>query len=361
MISKEFIKTELKKLSEQFNFIFSNNNISSSINSDQTLQSILNECLNIYSFLETTSKTTKKNSKVYIEKYNEFSKEKFVPNKVIYDKETDVLDQLNWLKVYIENTYNVDILSHGVSAIPVAEIQEKTNKHIQEEKVVAAGAGADLNPDRFIELSQKMQRVNERINNDIASGRIYIFKTKPKHIVTVKKIYAYLLAFLSFSLLSLSICTFIIENTTTTDGKYWISWTDGLFALFVCAICIMMTVQNFMSLYNLKINKNENIKYQFKWQISILIFIILLMYMFNFCITGLNPFTTIFSIISNVMLNINSTQKIEVYIFEGSIYAMFAFYILALIPFIIGAVLNPKRDDKIIESKVAEYLKDPTI
>jgi len=360
MISKEFIKTELKKLNDQFNFIFSNNSISSSINSDQTLQSILKECLSIYCFLEKSSKTTKKNSKLFIEAYNKLSNEDFVLSDVKYEKEADILDQLNWMKVYCENTYNVDILSHAVSAVPVAEI--KTKKVELEEKVVSAGAGADLNPDKFIELSQKMQRVNERLNNDIASGKIYIFKTKPKHIVTIKKIYSFLLAFLSFALLVLSVSIFIVENTRTTGSQQWIQWYDGLVALFVCGICVMMTVQNFMSLYNKKLNKNDNIKYQFKWQISILIFIILLMYMVNFCLTSLNPITTIFSLIKdNVMPNLNSTQKIEVYIFEGAIFAMFAFYVLALIPFIIGAVLNPKRDDKVIEAKMAEYLKDPTI
>jgi len=360
MISKEFIKTQLKKLNEQFNFIFSNNDISSSISSDQTLQSILKECLSIHSFLETSNKVTKKNNKLFVEKYEQFSKEKFMPSKVKYEKESDILDQLNWMKVYCENTYNVDILSHSVSAAPVTQIVENSTKKLEEQKVVSAGVGADMDPNRFIELSQKMQRVNERLNNDIATGKLYIFKSKPKHIVLVKKIYAYLLACLSFSIFMMSIFMFILENTKTASGGSWISWTDGLIGIFICGICTMMTIQTFMSLYNKKLINNDNVKYQFKWQISILIYVILLFYILSTCITGFNPISTIFStIFSNV--NFNNTQKIEAYIFVGSISAMCLFYILSLIPFIIAAALNPKRDDKVIESKMAEYLKDPTI
>jgi len=95
MISKNFIKTQLKTLNDEFNFIFSNNTISSSIGSDKTFQSILRECLSIYSSLENSAKTTKNNTKSFIEKYEQFSKEKFTPSEVKYDTESDILDQLN--------------------------------------------------------------------------------------------------------------------------------------------------------------------------------------------------------------------------------------------------------------------------
>jgi len=359
MISKEFSKIQLQKLNDQFNFIFSNNSVSSAISSDQTLQSILKECLSIHALLESSSKTTKKNNKLFVEKYNKLSKEKFTLSKVNYDNETDILDQLNWMKVYLENTYNVNILSHSVSAAPAPAISEKTTKILQEEKIVSATAGGDLNPDKLLELSQKMQRVNERLNKDISTGKLYIFKTKPKHIVLVKKIYSYLLAGLSFSIFVAAIFMFVLENTRLATGGTWIAWTDGLFALFMCGACTMMAVQSFMSLYSKKLCNNDNIKYQFKWQISILMIILILFYILNLCVSldGENIFHYVF----NTVLPSNPNWKVEIYIFIGSICAIIAFYVFTLVPFIMAAVLNPKRDDKAIETKMTEYLKDPTV
>jgi len=125
------------------------------------------------------------------------------------------------MKVYCENTFNIDILSHAVSATPAEQIVEKSTKNInlEEQKIISATAGVNPSPDKFVELSQKMQRVNERLNNDIMSGKLYIFKSKPKHMVLVKKIYAYLLVLLSLSIFLMSIFMFILTNTRDVYGE----------------------------------------------------------------------------------------------------------------------------------------------
>jgi hypothetical protein len=198
-MDKAIITSQIKKIYIDLDTIFTNNIICSKILSDITLQKAIEQTLSILAFLEPKTPKFKK----ILKKYEEISQKTCSLSKIdvsTKEEESDLIDQINWLSIYCSNTYNIDIsINKPVHTINNAEVKNLSENTIKQNEIITDAIGGQTNPEGVFALNQKIAQAAMKFSEDINSGKIYIFTSKPKIIPIIKKIYnfSFLLSILS--------------------------------------------------------------------------------------------------------------------------------------------------------------------
>jgi hypothetical protein len=188
---------------KHLDFIFDNALLSEKINSNQTLFNIVRTQVAILKSIETELKPSFELSSKYIDKLSK-DKDDYEYTYDIFNLD-DLKDQVNWLPIYILNEYKIDILDPK-SNISTDVPEVVTDKNGNERFVNLNNLSSLMNSSnpRMAEFAANM-----RLGSEIASGKVYIFKTKPKFIPLLKKIFnifLYVFSGILFLEVILSLC-----------------------------------------------------------------------------------------------------------------------------------------------------------
>ncbi|MDR3249467.1 MAG: hypothetical protein LBS95_00075 [Mycoplasmataceae bacterium] len=336
----------LIKIKKNLDVVFNNSILKANIIKDKNLQKAVETCLNIYSFIVKNTKDNYFSN--YVKNYETIIKKKFnVKNIILGDDE--ITDQINWLNVYCKNQYSIDI-STNKKISNNTEINEKTPEQAKREEIISNVIGTNVEPTKIMELQKKIMDSNSKLNKDIASGKVFIYKSKPRIIPIIKFLFNYVLIGLCLSLLIYSFFGYILCTIHTNIDSDWVIYSSALiFATYlICSIILN---------YKIKLANNDNIKYYLKWQtiMLILIFLIFFVMIGMIGVTSSNSFVTI---LEEIKLPHNDFIKVSLWFNFIAIISTCVFILWLVILIILAAIFNPKRDDKKIGELYKEYLKN---
>jgi hypothetical protein len=185
------LKKEHRKLIKNLETIFDAVSMKPAF-SQPNLQSIVEKQLNILSYLENVNKTKIIKSTKLLTKYNELTSKHFtIDSKIKYDDQEVLVDDINYLPVYIRNIFKIDLdaLAEGKEAKIVMPTVNDAPQQQNSTPVMPfmmpgmAGAMGNLPPEQN---PMYTAAANARIHQESIQGKVYLFKTKPKFIPLLK-------------------------------------------------------------------------------------------------------------------------------------------------------------------------------
>lgn len=387
--------------------------------SDENFKDLILNQISILNFLEKelpTSVLLKKNknekeiedrmdAKAFLDKLNTIlSSSKDFLN-LDFTKESDIEDEVNYLSVYIKNTFkkNLSDFKKNINETPESVKAEFTNSTPNNTSANSAnnpvynnippmgnggmgspmggpgfgpfpfGNGAVGDPNYFQE-QMLFQLANEKLRQDINTGNFYMYKTKPKVVPILKKIMgilcvayilltliAVIMSSISSGHLSLSASFLYNMGLNTNGSSLTLSQLSNIYysSIFIQIVAIFLAI--YFSYIMLARAKNENAKYTFMWQQMIYLFILI----FFLIIDNITSFPQSFVFISYFHgadgSSINAGNESWIGQYESSVYIQTAAYcILGLLIFIGIAtlILAPKVDKERMTLKVQEYISE---
>jgi hypothetical protein len=226
------LKKEQKKIVTNLTTIFNAGSMKPAI-AQANLQSIIEKQLNILNYLEKTNASKVLKSATLLKKYNELSGKTYVIDKNVKYVDNDVLvDDINYLGVYIRNIYKIDLeaLADGKEAkIVTPTVTDATPKQGPAAGFpfmmpgMGAGMSSDNNP-------MYAAMANARVQADAAQGKVYLFKTKPQLMPILKLIMGICLVICGLSSIfvgiGMALCqgsTFLIDHIGYTNPSDYVN------------------------------------------------------------------------------------------------------------------------------------------
>jgi hypothetical protein len=183
------LKKEQLKIAKNLATIFNALSLKSALNQGN-LQSIIEKQLNILAYLERKHKNKILKSDKLLVTYNQLTNKHFViDHNIKYEDDEILIDDINYLNVYIRNIFKVDLaaLAEGKDAkITVPTVGEAAPKQTTANNpfpFVMPGVANNLPPDQN---PMYTAMANARIQQESMQGKVYLFKTKPKYIPLLK-------------------------------------------------------------------------------------------------------------------------------------------------------------------------------
>jgi hypothetical protein len=183
------LKKEQRKVVNNLETIFNAPSMKAAL-LQSNLQSLIEKQLNILTYLETTNKSKTIKSDKLLTTYNQLANKHFVIDKNIKYADDEILvDDINYLGVYIRNIYKTDL--DALAAGKDAKVDTPTVGEAPTQQAAAAGAFPFMMPGMAGNLPPEQNPVytamaNARIQQETAQGKVYLFKTKPKYIPILK-------------------------------------------------------------------------------------------------------------------------------------------------------------------------------
>ncbi len=402
-------------LVEVLSVVFLNKQTINAIKTDLNVEKAVIDLLSICNQLELKLNIINENKKIneFKSAFETISGKKTKLSKVNINDESNILDKINYLKVILKNSHNLDWItilnSLNYKSLDKDDNEQVVNaektdinfNHNYQETYYKDSADFlkqnNISIDEITDNIIKQQAIN-LLNSDIVSNKFYQFDSKPK----IFKIFKYLvlglwlLSFLTFFLLM--IFGFIlrnkffvfdqsyINNSITYEAyakgfgsKWWgidnslITWLLPTILIVVSLLFVIHFIFN-----QIKYFKNDNIQYAFKSSISWFYIIFVLIYiLFPIFSSVNNSILTIFKNVSNndikgtiEITNIpNHTDSVTFNIDNRADFPILqAYYVLTifcivlagvvLIATIVMMVIKPKLDTNRINKKIEEYYKD---
>jgi hypothetical protein len=99
------------------------------------------------------------------------------------------------------------------------EIIEQSPEQQKREKIINEAIGSDVDASKIIELNNRMISSSKHLTEDIANGKVYIYKSKPTIMPIINLLFMYSFALLALSALLTSIMFFVTSgmNINTFD------------------------------------------------------------------------------------------------------------------------------------------------
>ncbi|MDR1235091.1 MAG: hypothetical protein LBJ97_03365 [Mycoplasmataceae bacterium] len=282
------LKKEHRKLIKNLETIFDAVSMKPAF-SQPNLQSIVEKQLNILSYLENVNKTKIIKSTKLLTKYNELTSKHFtIDSKIKYDDQEVLVDDINYLPVYIRNIFKIDLdaLAEGKEAKIVMPTVNDAPQQQNSTPVMPfmmpgmAGAMGNLPPEQN---PMYTAAANARIHQESIQGKVYLFKTKPKFIPLLKWIIAGLLILFSIACIFVGMGMMFAKNSAhalnTDEANNGFNAALGpLAAIFYFVIALFAFFLCYRTAKPLLINtKNENALYSFQWQFYLFLGILFLM------------------------------------------------------------------------------------
>jgi hypothetical protein len=181
------LKLEQEKIVKNLKTVFNAPSMKDTLK-HANFQTIIEKQLNILAYLEKINKSKKNESAELLTTYNQLSGKNFTIDKNVSFIDNEALvDDINYLNVYIHNIYKIDI--EALAAGKDAKISQPT---VSEVAPVAASsgfpfaAGAAMNNLPPNQNPINLTTANLRIHQEAMQGKVYLFKTKPKYMPLLK-------------------------------------------------------------------------------------------------------------------------------------------------------------------------------
>ncbi|MBU3830584.1 MAG: hypothetical protein H9897_00260, partial [Candidatus Ureaplasma intestinipullorum] len=197
-----------------------------------------------------------------------------------------------------------------------------------------------------------MTQANMILSKNVSKGKVYIYNSKPKFIPIIKLIIVGLL----FVMFVLSIAAFAL--IASKNGEIQIMNNGNVDKLrlniptFIFQFIIVAIILCFIAFSMFKNFKNDNAKYRFSWGMMSFYLVLFLMstFMFSWNIL-IDPIQ---------YLNDPSDEAVKyTFTYAANIeIAIFAIIGVVIILTVIGAVLNPRKDEKRILKLLEQYASE---
>lgn len=294
-----------------------------------------------------------------VKKYNSLTNRNFVLNKknflVKKSKLEDLNDDINYLVVFCKNIFkvNIDDISSGVlQPKPKSGLASSAPKYKSVNDNYTYQKTGSQNFQNVVNDSYIYGLATTRAMNDVSSGKIYAYKTKPLIILILKIVLLVLLGLSCLLSLVLTVASMIAKDvpfngTTSIIDLRWM----GLCLMAYALICANV----FWSFYRQLNVKNLNLKYSFSWVFIIpYLFIALSVVVFYFI--HLVFFVQWYQI--DVIKDVAPAKYITSQIIHFGVIVLFALSAVSVVCFIIGMVFKPQRDEQIIKSTIDKYVDE---
>lgn len=296
----------------------------------------------------------------YIEKYkakiNEFFEEGLFidENKKLEIENVDELhDHINYIKIWFQNTYAIDIDTATAKDFEKKVIAEKKNNEgpkIDNAAAVYNNIFKVQNIDALHEHAEnnledliKRTKALEALNKEIYNGKIYIYKTKPLWNPRLKVILS-LLLFLGIGislLLMFIILSKISMQRTVIDDVQKRSFSQLFVISFISSIFFFIMNKNIYKQF-----KNENQKYVFEKKTFYNHFFFAI---FFIATTHLEPSDDWLSFFRDDIMGSQAFTHFKIFLF-------FVVIVTAAINFFAYFYLNPQKNEKLIAEMLEEKL-----
>lgn len=320
--------------------------------------------LNILAYLEKTE--AKKNdlgskflAESLVEKYNSLTNRNFVlSKKSLLGKTTkfeDLYDDINYLAVFCKNIFKVNVdeiidvvlhqkkLSSGFASS--TDSQEKVSPNYSFNNNFGAQFQHSINNSYIYSLA------TAKAMRDFATGKIYIYKSKPRIIPILKIILFVLLSLSCLASATISIVSWLGQKIPTDDGN-----SMGLLWMGFCYLVYSLVCGNtIFSLYRQLKMKNLNSKYSFSWSLIISYFFgALLVVIFYFVqVEYFIDWFKVETLKSAFPFQYNCLQIIRYVTI-----VLFALSMATITCSIVCIVFSPKRDEQIVKSTIDKYVDE---
>ncbi len=343
--------------------IFLDNKTTDLLRSDKNFQEIITNDISIVKYFDKIESNSN-NSNRFIKSYEMITTKKFVNNdKLNFSNFNDIVDTIKYTNIYLLNTLRLSIeqIDSINKSNNEANIKEETSREIpssnefqgnyksDEEIIRSSGYTMHDVADQLI-----MTQANMILSKNISKGKVYIYNSKPKFIPIIKFIVIALL----FVMFVLSIAAFALvakygENVEViVDGNSNLQFfSNSSIASYIFQFIFVLAILGFISFSMFKNFKNDNSKYKFSWGVMSFYIVLFLMstFMFSWNILINKP---------NIA-NPGSNSAHQIFTNAANIQiAIFVVIGLVVIFTVIGAILNPKRDEKRIMKLLEQYASE---
>lgn len=394
------------KLYENLNIVFNSKEILMQLSDENFKDLILNQ-VSILNFLENelpSSILLKKNSKSknaeprndaksFLDKLNTIlSSNKDFLN-LNFTKESDIDDEVNYLSVYIKNTFKKDLsefkkdatakpesvkaeftnsnsnVGGGVGSIPTGN-QKSSNSNFSNPYF-----GGGMGDPMYFQEQIFYQMAQQRLRQEISTGTFYLYTSKPRIIPIFKKIMGCLtIIYVVLSIIALIMCSVsserlsIGESTAISLTGYdpgnsvlLSNITGGFFTTSIFLQVITIIVALFFAYQMLMPRKNENLMYSFSWMNIAFIVVWIILFISNVITSFSVSYKCIdyFHTADSNLYNNGNESYISTY--DASVYIQTVAYSLLGVMVVLAiatAVMAPKKDIERVQLKLQEYISE---
>ena len=344
--------------------IFLDNKTTDLLRSDKNFQEIITNDISIVKYFDKIESNSN-NSNRFIKSYEMITTKKFVNNdKLNFSNFNDIVDTIKYTNIYLLNTLRLSIeqIDSINKSNNEANIKEETSREIpssnefqgnyksDEEIIRSSGYTMHDVADQLI-----MTQANMILSKNISKGKVYVYNSKPKFIPIIKFIVIALL----FIMFVLSIAAFALvakygENVEViVDGSSNLQFfSSSSIASYIFQFIFVLIILGFISFSMFKNFKNDNSKYKFSWGVMSFYIVLFLMstFMFSWNILINKP---------NIAADSNPNSVHQIFTNAANIQiAIFVVIGLVVVFTVIGAILNPRRDEKRIMKLLEQYASE---
>lgn len=340
------------------NIIFLDSKTTELLKMDKNFQEIIINDISIvkhYDLIESNQE----NSNRFIKSYEMLTTKKFVENTSLnFNNSNDICDTIKYTNIYLLNTLRLSIEQLDNKTSNEADVKEEASQEIpsnqtqgtyQTDEDILRNSGYSMHDvaDQLV-----MTQANMILSKNVSKGKVYIYNSKPKFIPIIKLIIVGLL----FVMFVLSIAAFALIASKngqikimTNEGEK--SWGVNI-PTFIFQFIIVAIILCFIAFSMFKNFKNDNAKYRFSWGMMSFYLVLFLMstFMFSWNIL-IDPIQ---------YLNDPSDEAVKyTFTYAANIeIAIFAIIGVVIILTVIGAVLNPRKDEKRILKLLEQYASE---
>lgn len=376
--------------SKNLELLLNNNSFILLCKENSSLSSVVLNQISIINYLETEMMNTNnedfnKNKelgnfqksdflfKIYKEKINNVESLK----KQNFKKMEEIKDALNYLEIFLRNTYKKDINSFlyqnsGTKTSTTEKVKaEKMNSNTYSNNTTGNnffnqnpfGAGFNQSSDDLGSYKESYiySAAQQKLNKDILTGTFYKYKTKPKSIILMKKIIGSLFTIIALIGIISVILTWLYRdlkipnpNNKNEQVELYASTSltfETINTMFYTAIYVWVIKKLFQN------EKNENFKYTLPKMLLVMftiLFSLQLIYSINFFARfGFN--------LINEMKNIPTNEAWKISTYQANVYLMIiqsCTSFIIIISVAIALYLSPKIDLERINEKLRQYSEE---
>lgn len=335
----------IKTVNDNLTKIFSNSILVNSLNNVSFCDLVVKQ-ISILKFAEEKeTKSTK--SKEWLDKLNKLNNSTLTLSNVNYYSNQEALDEANYIKVYIQNVFKLDLDNLDKAPEQTAEQVNATpynasnNANPNPNPNAQAFGGMGFNPygpqgsmEQYIAFA-----ANTRFTQEMMQNKFYIYKTKPKAIPIIKVIMGMMILLLTLMIVAKIVLSSIVGdfNIIGTDQK---EWTFAFANYNLTSDILFILAGAWLSYTYFKKPINENEKFYIDWKRSSFLMILFIFFVIYYLIS----YVQLLGIQSNWVVS-NDTTKTLIY---ATIYLTFAgvglFFLYIIFYIIAVSCVNPKVD-----------------
>lgn len=328
---------------------------------DETFEGVVLKQISILKFLEEKAKVKESDADLWLKKLNDINGSKCEFEKTEYSNQDDIIDDINYLSVYVQNMFKKPLSEFKKDDIKVNAVPTN-NQSEQQQKVENTaptmfpmfpdGMNNQFSPtDNFQMWPAEMQMMVARtkLQQMVNTGEFYQYRSKPLIIKIIKYIISGVA--IGLALLSILIGIFLLLSNgveITVNGK-----TDNLATNYFTLISQIIYALLFLwiAYIFLKPLKNENQIYSYNKFFG---YVMLIIIIYSF----LSQISVSFLYQNVDIKTTTAQQKIGYHGFVVCNFIQVALFGVALIVDVLGLVFSPKPDIERINAKLVQIIEE---